>query len=318
MDRRLAQLSLDAFAADRLVFQLGRVAEEWTKCAHSADPSSIHDLRVALRRFSEILRLFKQRFPKDTRSQVRSEIRQIMKLAGNARDIDITRESFALADAPLAPNLSLFLENERAIAEAALCAALAVGLSTAFRRRWTEALALNSTEITVPAAAPPDVGWQFDQLAPLNARRNLPRLLVEYCRFGEKLALSNVKAERLHDLRLSGKHLRYALEMFRPIYGRRMDELMTIMRETQTHLGDISDATATLRWLEERKLHKAPEAQHLRRYLEQRTSRSSDRFFSAWRDRWGLPAFRDGWISYLARYAGRIPPSPPLTGPLQT
>jgi CHAD domain-containing protein len=317
MDRRLAELSLHAFAADRLTFQLGRVGEEWGKCARSADASSIHDLRVALRRFSEALRLFKNRFPKAARNHVRSEIRQIMNLAGNTRDIDITRESFALADATLTPELTLFLENERAIAEAALRAALAVGLSTDFGRRWTETLALGGPDTAVPVDPTPESAWQFNQLTPPNARRILPGLLAEYCRFGEKFSSNRFKPEQLHDLRLSGKHLRYGLEMFRPIYGRRMDDLLAALRQTQTHLGDISDATTTLRWLEERKLHKSSEAQHLRHYLEHRAGRSSDRFLSYWRDHWGLPMFRDGWIHYLARYAGRIPPSPAVADPLQ-
>jgi CHAD domain-containing protein len=316
MDEHLAKLSLRAFARDRLQRLLERVEGEWRRCAECSDADAVHDFRVSLRRFGETLRLFKDLEPKTGLKQVRSERRQIMQLAGRTRDVDIARESFVHAEVAVPADLDNFLANERAIAEAALRASLAVGLATAFDRRWSAALRLSDPEPQEPAvlSEPPASNgksiWRTGEGSAANAERVLPGLLEEYCRKGEKLAVEGVKAARLHELRLAAKHLRYALELFRPIYGRKMDDLLTSLKESQTELGEISDCTATIAWLKEKKIVRRPEGQHLRSYLEHRAAKGATKFVNYWSDHFGLPAFREHWIRYLKIYAGRMPPRP--------
>jgi CHAD domain-containing protein len=307
MDTRLAQLSLGHFVRDRLQFLLNRSAKEWERCTLSADVDAIHDFRVSLRRFSEGLRLFKDLFPKASRNQVRSELRRAMRLAGRTRDVDIARETFTLSDALVSPGTNLFLENERAIAEAAFRAVLSVGLVTQVHKRWNETLGLSVEAVKSPETVAGN-RWNPEALVTTNAHLRLPPLLSLYCQSGERLAQEAVKPARLHELRLTGKHLRYALEIFRPIYGRTMDGLLDSLRETQSYLGEVSDATATLAWLKRQNLQQTPEAVHLRHYLERRAGKGTSRFVSYWHDHWGLPVFRDRWINYLGRYAGRVPP----------
>jgi CHAD domain-containing protein len=312
MDTRLAQLSLSDFVKERLNALLTRSAKEWERCSVSADADAIHDFRVSLRRFSEALRLFKGLFPKAARNQVRSELRQAMRLAGRTRNVDIARETFVLSDAVITPGTCLFLDNERATAEAAFRAVLSVGLVTRVSQRWEETLGLSAgagEAASIPGAAV-TATWNPAAPAATNARLHLPPLLSFYCQCGEKLAHEAVKPARLHPLRLTGKHLRYAIEIFRPIYGRTIDGLLETLRETQSSLGEVSDATATLEWLKRRNLQQIPEAVHLRHYLERRAGKGTSRFVTYWHDHWGFPAFRDRWISYLGRYAGQMPPVP--------
>jgi len=309
MDRRLSQLPLDDFAKERLLSLLSRSAQEWDRCAVSPDADAIHDFRVSLRRFSEALRLFKDLFPKPPRNQVRSELRQVMRLAGRTRDIDIAREAFVLSDATVSPGTDLFLNNERAIAEAAFRAALSVGVITQVTKRWDQTLGLSDVKrVMTNTEESGESGRKPHEPVTLRARLIAPQLLASYCRSGEKVAHEGVKPARLHELRLSGKHLRYALEILRPIYGRTMDDLLASLRETQSYLGEISDATATLAWLKRQNLQQTPEVLHLRHYLERRAGKGAGRFITYWEDHWGLPVFRERWISYLGRYAGRMPP----------
>ena len=315
MDEYLAKLSLAAFARDRLHALLERVNREWRRCAECSDSDAVHDFRVSLRRFGETLRLFKDLMPKTGCKQVRSERRQIMQLAGRTRDVDIAREMFVYSDIAIPSDLDNFLATERAIAEAALRASLAVGLATSFQRRWESALELDSAEYPNPEEALPSrdregVVWRSAETSAANAQRVLPGLLEGYCRKGEKLAIEGVKAARLHELRLGAKHLRYALEIFRPVYGRKMDILLANMKESQTDLGEISDCTATIAWLKEKKIVRRPEGQHLRGYLEHRAAKDVTKFVNYWRDHFGFPAFYEHWIRYLKIYAGRVPPNP--------
>jgi CHAD domain-containing protein len=320
MNVRLAQLPLAAYAAEQLLTRLIRLEDEWARCTDHADADAIHDLRVAIRRFGEPLRLFRSLFPKQQRKQVREELRLNMSLAGRTRDVDIVRDSFARADIELSPEIALYLSNERAIAEASLRASLAAGLGSGFAARWRDTLRLKDESWLPPAAAlnatsPPVTRgkrrdlWRETETAAANARCVLPVLLEQFCKTGERLAHGGFDPTTLHGLRLDGKHLRYALEVFRPIYGRRMDDLIAAFKETQTRLGDISDAIATMDWLKSQGIHRRPEAQQLQLFLHHGTQKLAAQFLEYWQDHWGLPAFRQQWVRYLARFAGQAVPS---------
>ncbi len=136
----LARLPLKEFAVRQLAIRLERVETEWNRCAESPGADEIHDLRVSLRRFGETLWLFRRLFPKRARRQVRGELKTALTFAGDTRDVDIAFESFESAGLTLSVELGLHLESERAMAEAALAAALAVGRRTRVVERWRRAL----------------------------------------------------------------------------------------------------------------------------------------------------------------------------------
>jgi CHAD domain-containing protein len=66
----------------RLAFQVDRAAK-------FGDAGSIHDLRVALRRFSRCLRVFAQFFPGHAWKKIRREIAGLLDAAGAVRDCDM-------------------------------------------------------------------------------------------------------------------------------------------------------------------------------------------------------------------------------------
>ena len=70
---------------NRLHVQIGRAAEQ-------GDPDAIHDLRVAIRRFNQCLRVFAQFFPTRKARKIRGRLKGIMDLAAEVRDRDIALE----------------------------------------------------------------------------------------------------------------------------------------------------------------------------------------------------------------------------------
>jgi CHAD domain-containing protein len=72
----------------RLAFQVGRIAK-------SSDAESIHDLRVAIRRFNRCLSLFSQFYPGRSSKKARRRLDGLMKAAGSVRDLDIAIELLA-------------------------------------------------------------------------------------------------------------------------------------------------------------------------------------------------------------------------------
>jgi CHAD domain-containing protein len=144
---------LDRFVRELLEERLRRANKEWRRCARKAGADEVHDLRVSLRRFGENLWLFRRLFPKRERKQVRNELKAVMQLTGAVRDADIAIESFQKAGVEAGLACRIALNNTRATAEAALVAALAVGLRTDVAGRWRATLRLEDKGANAEAEA---------------------------------------------------------------------------------------------------------------------------------------------------------------------
>ena len=169
VNQELSAAPIRVFARSQLDEQLKRVEKEWGRCAGKADELAIHDFRVTLRRFGEGLWLFRRLFPKTERRQVREEVRAVMRLSARVRDVDIVMGSFTLAGIAASEEIRLFLENERAIAEAAFEAALAVGLRTEAGRRWRRTLNLSPEAPSASEVIPDPTGGLPERVAEADA-----------------------------------------------------------------------------------------------------------------------------------------------------
>jgi CHAD domain-containing protein len=83
--------------------------------------------------------------------------------------------------------------------------------------------------------------WKPQLRAAENAHTALPRLTEEYFDAGRRAASHGKSPKELHRFRVKTKHFRYTLEMFRPLYGRRLDPQIRRLQEVQRILGKMSD-----------------------------------------------------------------------------
>jgi CHAD domain-containing protein len=80
---------MQSYATDQGTKLLRRLVFRLNRAATLHDPDSLHDLRVAIRRFQQFLRVFQQFLPPGKARKIRRELRQIMKLSGEVRNRDI-------------------------------------------------------------------------------------------------------------------------------------------------------------------------------------------------------------------------------------
>jgi CHAD domain-containing protein len=120
----------------RLAFQVSRTAK-------SSDPESIHDLRVAIRRFSRCLRLFTQFYPGKSAKKARRRLEGMMKAAGAVRDLDIALE--LVGEAGLAKGMVLVqrLAEERRKAKRQLLSEVRDWKAQGYSRKWRSSLSLH-------------------------------------------------------------------------------------------------------------------------------------------------------------------------------
>ncbi|MCX6623871.1 MAG: CHAD domain-containing protein [Acidobacteria bacterium] len=132
-----------------------------------------------------------------------------------------------------------------------------------------------------------------------NARQGLPLLAGRFFSTGRKAATQGTPARDLHRFRIAAKHFRYTLEFFGGIYGPRLDDLISEVRQIQTYLGERNDCAATLRLLPKKGYD------GLRTTLNARAEEQERLFRAYWQDHFADDEVCRRWIHYLAAYPGR-------------
>lgn len=204
------------------------------------DQNHVHRLRVATRRASAALRLFKPLTPHKRRRQMRDWLRQARQAAGDARDLDVLSGSVRkLTIDPAAAQIVLAeIEAQRCQAQPPMQAVYAHLRAKNFERKVDKLVARTRWRSTGKCEAEPTVAQ--------SARQRLPSFIDELV----VAARADFKSlDSLHAFRIAGKRLRYALEIFgaaiepdvRKVAYRRLVEL-------QDRLGAVNDShTAAMR-----------------------------------------------------------------------
>jgi CHAD domain-containing protein len=241
--------------ADRL---LGRLAVEIARTIRSNGAGEVHDLRVAIRRFTRLLAVFKPCFPRKEGGEIRRSLKKIMLRAGAVRDRDVALRLLAKRDANEAAELVRQFRAERKRAARALALSLKRWVRRGLSATWRSALDGGGDGISA-------------EPAPTAAARLLPRMAKNYFRAGKDAAREKASAEDLHRLRIAAKNLRYTLDIFAPAYGDSIAGLVADLKSTQTILGAINDCATVRRMVAERD-SEAPILAALKRRQRRKTS----------------------------------------------
>lgn len=183
----------------------------------------IHQLRVSSRRLEAALNCFGGLLSEKLQRRVRKHVRRIRRAAGRIRDLDVLilrleKESGTKKVIPALREQRCRLADE-----------LVAGLSARFRSRFRRDL----KRLVLEHAEQPELDlqtWAAEQMQPVAAR------------FLDAAHDELHKTRELHRLRLSGKRLRYSLELFQDqLDQERVASLLKLLRGLQEQLGDMND-----------------------------------------------------------------------------
>lgn len=207
------------------------------------DPEIIHDLRVAIRRFTQCLRTFEDLLDPDFAGKLRRRLKKVLDRSADVRNYDIAIE---LLDAGPFARLITSLRLERSEAEAGLTRRLRRLQERGPRGQWLLRLRM----FHKPSVA--QSRWVVDNTVGENASRVLPMLASELFAAGQKATATGADLHELHKLRLLGKRFRYTLEIFATAYGRGMQQRIETLKILQDHLGAVNDCVTSLELLHQR------------------------------------------------------------------
>ena len=195
------------------------------------DADSIHDLRVSIRRLKQELAVFAEWFEAENVKTIERHLRKLMNRCAAVRNCDIAVEVLQAAGCQ-GPKLLAGLKKERRTAAARLARKLEDWRSAGRVREW-------GGHLRVSRAASKETAGEA-------ARRLLPPMIEELFRAGSGAAQPNSTRLRMHRLRLKAKGVRYTLEIFEPVYGRKTSHMLEALKGLQERLGAINDCATTL------------------------------------------------------------------------
>jgi CHAD domain-containing protein len=281
-------MDLRQFIGLRIEDLLTRLNQEMELLSKQQDADTIHDVRVCIRRLTQALRALHAVFAKGAYKEVRAQLRTVMDLSSEIRNRDIALELCQAAGVPPEAASCLALRRER---EAAL------GRLLAEARKWKKkGLPLGWRERLKPAEGSTKGRWDAQASASENAREELVAEAEEFFRAGRKAARKGTSARNLHRFRLHTKHFRYLLEVFRPVYGQRMDSHLKRLREVQTLLGELNDCAVTGELLSS----SGDDVQEVFAYLEKQRKKRLAEFRRCWMGSFDREGQEEAWVRYLS------------------
>ncbi len=228
---RAGAKSLESYAAEQLEARLKKLGTNLRRAAKDTENAGhIHDLRVAIRRHTQAMRVFADLLDRGRVRRIQRKLRKVMDLCGETRNCDIALAVLAAAGVTPDGPLKRRLERGRVEAAARLKQHLKDWKINRRIRIWGRWLH--------PEGGPP-------QTAPSAARRALRPLAAEFFRTAQVAAKPDSTPEQLHRFRLLSKRLRYSLEIFEPVLGADGKRALARLRELQERLGAVNDCAAS-------------------------------------------------------------------------
>ena len=236
-------IGADETAADAtravLLFLLEAMEANEDGTRRDVDSEFLHDFRVAVRRTRAALSQIKRVFPDDRTLYFKQEFRWLGGLTGPTRDLDVyllkmpdyRRDLPAAAQHDLRP-LEAYLATKQRREQRRLAKGLT---SPRYRKLIADWRAFLESDEAPPL--PDNAAVPIRDLASERIRKIYRRVLKQ------GLAIDDASpAERLHDVRLECKKLRYLMEFFRSLYARsEVDGAIKALKRLQDNLGDFND-----------------------------------------------------------------------------
>lgn len=217
---------------------------EITNVKTTMDVESIHDLRVAARRFHAAAMVFKDSISPSVLIECERHVRRIRKSSGAVRDGDVQAESVVLVQKKRIPQryrpglhrLVLRLSQRREKRIRRIVAALEAFEKSGISIRMKKALLVRTTVRRAVRLRP------LRQQAAGEIASHLHRFLMY-----EQFVKQPTASAELHAMRIEAKRLRYVMEIFAPIYGGKLKPFIRTVRSIQDALGEMHDCDV---WIE--------------------------------------------------------------------
>lgn len=228
-------------AVNAILDRVEPLVREAAGVAANEDPECLHRMRVASRRLRMALRLLGTRAGISSPKAFQKRVRKVTRVLGAARDLDVQliwirefAETCAAREKRGVLRIALRLAQERERLQPGVARiASDICEDPVFKRTVDE---LRRARIDAEMAGVDTTARDME-----HATRVIGLQLDCVLQHAASL-LSPDAADAQHRMRIEVKHLRYAMEIFGPLYGEALDEYIALAKKLQSMLGDLHDA----------------------------------------------------------------------------
>ncbi len=255
----------DAYAATVISSLYKKLIRPLNAARLGQDSEGVHQARVVSRRLRTAFAIFKDYLPEKKRKAFKRSIRRAAKVLGQARDLDTqiafleetaagksllsqkstlqfspclnpcygqgdTEPRFGSVEVSTLRKLSYILKSRRASLQPRVAAAI--------ERLEKEKTLVHIHQLIKKLSHSPRA--QSTRALRSLAEKKISRRLLGFFTY-EAFISRPQRCRELHKTRFAAKHLRYTLEIFRPLYGAGFDEFIKASHHIQNLLGRLHD-----------------------------------------------------------------------------
>lgn len=273
------------WAAGVLRLRFSEILNLRDNALNAAEIEGVHQMRVAIRRLRSALRDFSPLLKSQLLGEVKKELKQLADVLGSARDQDVAIAAVEKLHKN-AKNETVKISLEKKIEK---------------QRRRREKTQSTLAEILKESSLKNlhkdfdkaiDEAVRHGEKTPLTAKEAgcevISKEVREFCDLSPSL-YDPFNREKLHELRIAAKRLRYAIELFTVCWGEKIVPFAREITDMQTYLGELHDRDI---WIENlsRRLNKKQGKKRsadfwlLSRFSKERTKnyRAALRLWSNW------------------------------------
>jgi CHAD domain-containing protein len=216
------------FTVEQARLQLRHLSRQVNRAIKSANAGAVHDLRVAIRRFTQAIAVCRPYLRAPELRKNRKRLKKVMTEAGEVRNCDVALKLVARFHVPNAVHLRTKLQARRKESVNLLVAELRKWTGRQMSLKWRDAF--NTAPADSPTKPVRDI-----------ANKALGRIAKDFRKQGSEASSPEASPDRLHRFRIASKKFRYALELFQPLYGSSLDPVIENIKGLSALLGDIND-----------------------------------------------------------------------------
>ncbi len=238
--------SMAEAARKTFLFHYGRMLYHEPGTRLGEDIEELHDMRVATRRMRASLWVFGDYLDLERMRPFVKGLRRTGRALGAVRDLDVFWEKTQHYVDELPPDSGMGLEPLRVVWEAQrdrsrerMLAYLDGDRYARFRDRFGEFLRdPGAGALAVMSEKGDPIPHRLCHVVPVAVYQRLAAVRA----YDEWVTGPNVPLERLHQLRIAAKGLRYTVEYFREVLAPEAKGIISEIKGLQDHLGDLQDA----------------------------------------------------------------------------
>ncbi|VXC67785.1 Metal-binding protein [Burkholderia sp. 8Y] len=210
---------------------VGEAIAQASALENEGEAEQLHKLRVALRRLRTLLWAYRPILDEDFDTQQRAIYKFLANAAGNTRDWDIL---IGLVEATGDTEL---LEAFRQSRSEASKKSLETLSHASVKQMLREAMSEANRELNTAAQRTPLT--RFARQRVVAAQKQLKKRMRVAARAGR----SNY--DSFHEVRKAGKKVRYLLEFFEPLLGKKQRKGLKTLKRVQKRFGELNDVVAS-------------------------------------------------------------------------